>query len=93
MNSQTHIAVIGAGLVGCSCALWLQRKGFQVTLIDPDEPGSGTSSGNAGAIATYGCVPVNSPDIFRRMPALLVSKDSPLTLDLGYVLRHPGVHR
>ncbi len=89
MNSQTHIAVIGAGLVGCSCALWLQKKGFQVTLIDPDEPGSGTSSGNAGAIATYGCVPVNSPDIFRRMPALLVSKDSPLTLDLGYVLRHP----
>ena len=90
MNSQTHIAVVGAGIVGCSCALWLQKKGFRVTLIDPDEPGSGTSSGNACTIATYGCVPVNSPDLFRRLPSLLFSSDSPLSLDLGYALSHPG---
>jgi D-amino-acid dehydrogenase len=90
LNSQTHIAVIGAGIVGCSCALWLQKKGFRVTLIDPDEPGSGTSSGNACTIATYGCVPVNSPDLFKRLPQLMLSKDSPLTLNLGYALTHPG---
>jgi len=42
VNAQTRIAVIGAGIVGCSCALWLQRKGFAVTLIDPEDPGSGT---------------------------------------------------
>jgi D-amino-acid dehydrogenase len=85
-----HIAVIGAGIVGCSCALWLQKKGFRVTLIDPDAPGSGTSSGNACTIATYGCIPVNSPDLLRRLPSLLFSKDSPLSLDLGYVLSHPA---
>ena len=90
MNSQKHIAVIGAGIVGCSCALWLQKKGFAVTLIDPDEPGSGTSSGNACTIAEYGCIPVNSPDLFRRLPSLLFSSESPLNLDLGYVLKHPG---
>lgn len=90
MNSQIHIAVIGAGIVGCSCALWLQKKGFRVTLIDPAEPGSGTSSGNAGTIAEYGCIPVNSPDLLRRLPALLFSNNSPLSLDLGYVLSHPG---
>ena len=27
--------------------------------LDPDDPGAGTSSGNAGTIADYGCVPVN----------------------------------
>ena len=90
MNSQTHIAVIGAGIVGCSCALWLQKKGFAVTLIDPDDPGSGTSSGNACTIAEYGCIPVNSPDLFRRLPSLLFSKESPLNLDLGYALTHPA---
>jgi glycine/D-amino acid oxidase-like deaminating enzyme len=90
LNKQTRIAVIGAGIVGCSCALWLQKKGFAVTLIDPDDPGAGTSSGNACTIAEYGCVPVNSPDLFRRLPALLFSKDSPLSMDLSYVLSHPA---
>jgi D-amino-acid dehydrogenase len=89
LNSQTRIAVIGAGIVGCSCALWLQKKGFAVTLIDPDEPGAGTSSGNACTIAEYGCIPVNSPDLFRRMPSLLLSKNSPLNLAPAYVLTHP----
>ena len=90
MDLKNHIAVIGAGIVGCSCALWLQKRGFRVTLIDPDEPGSGTSSGNAGTIAEYGCIPVNSPQLFTRLPKLLFSQDSPLTLNPGYALTHPG---
>ena len=89
MDPDRHIAVIGAGIVGLSCALWLQRKGFNVSLIDPADPGSGTSSGNACTIADYGCVPVNSPDVFKRLPKLLFSPDSPLSLRPGYVLRHP----
>jgi len=90
LNTPSRVVVIGAGIVGCSCALWLQKKGFAVTLIDPDEPGSGTSSGNAGSIAHYGCIPVNSPDLLRRLPSLLTSSDSPLSLNLGYALSHPS---
>jgi D-amino-acid dehydrogenase len=90
LNTSTRIAVIGAGIVGCSCALWLQKKGFAVTLIDPDDPGSGTSSGNAGTIAEYGCIPVNSPNLLRRLPSLLFSSDSPLSLKPGYVLSQPA---
>ena len=90
METQNKTAiVIGAGIVGCSCALWLQRKGFSVTLIDPEAPGSGTSSGNACTIAEYGCVPVNSPDLFRRLPSLVLSRESPLSLDPGHMLSHP----
>ena len=59
-------------------------------MIDPEPPGSGTSSGNAGTIADYGCIPVNSPDIFKRLPSLLTSKESPLSLNLGYALSHPS---
>ena len=89
MSSKATIAVIGAGIVGCSCALWLQRKGFSVILIDPDEAGAGASSGNAGTIADYGCVPINSPDLFKRLPRLLTSPESPLSLSLAYALKHP----
>ncbi len=88
MKDKLKVAVVGAGIVGTSCALWLQKKGFSVILIDPEKPGSGTSSGNACTIADYGCVPVNSPEIFKRMPSLMFSKDSPLSLDLKYAFTH-----
>ena len=35
-----RIAVIGAGIVGVSCALHLQRDGHAVTLLDPRAPGT-----------------------------------------------------
>lgn len=88
MNQEKTIAVVGAGIVGCSCALWLQKKGFSVFLIDPEEPGSGTSSGNACTIADYGCVPVNSPAVLKSLPTLMFSSNSPLSVDFGYALAH-----
>ena len=88
MTNNKTVAIVGAGIVGLSCALWLQKKGFSVTLIDPEPPGSGTSSGNACTIADYGCIPVNNPDIFRRLPSLLFSKNSPLTINHFYALTH-----
>ena len=44
MIEPRRIAVIGAGIVGVSCALHLQRDGHAVTLIDQRAPGTGTSS-------------------------------------------------
>jgi len=88
MNKNKTIGVVGAGIVGCSCALWLQKKGFSVTLIDPEIPGSGTSSGNACTIADYGCVPVNSPQVIKNLPSLLFARNSPLATDFTYALTH-----
>ena len=50
MHCQT--LVLGAGIVGVSTALHLQARGRQVILIDRDEPGSGTSHGNACLLYT-----------------------------------------
>ena len=88
MKQNKTVAVVGAGIVGTSCALWLQKKGFSVVLIDPEIPGSGTSSGNACTIADYACVPVNNPSIFKRLPSLLFSAESPLSVDFRYALTH-----
>ena len=87
-NKNKKIAIVGAGVIGCSCALWLQIKGFTVVLIDPARPGSGTSSGNACTIANYACVPVNSPNILKNPFALIFAKHSPLSVDFGYALGH-----
>ena len=42
------VAIIGAGIIGMATARALQRQGHQVTVFDPEPPGSGCSFGNAG---------------------------------------------
>ncbi len=51
--TSPRIAVIGAGIVGVSCALHLQRLGASVTMIDRQEPGGvdSASYGNGGVSA------------------------------------------
>ena len=88
--SGEHVAVVGAGAVGLSCALWLQRSGHRVSVIDPETPGSGTSSGNACTIADYACIPVNNPGLITSLPALMFSGDSPLSVDPGFALKNAG---
>ena len=53
--------VLGAGIVGVSTAIHLQRRGRQVVLVDRKEPGQETSFGNAGLIQREGVVPYGFP--------------------------------
>ena len=48
MDKKKTIIIVGAGIVGVSAAIWLQREGHDVTLIDRAGPGEGTSYGNGG---------------------------------------------
>ena len=61
---------MGGGVIGLSIALRLLNAGREVVLIDPEEPGTGTSFGNAGTIAEYAVLPVGSPEIIRQLPSL-----------------------
>ena len=47
MNLKPQIAVVGGGIIGICSAYFLQKAGFQVTLLDKNEPGSTTSFGHA----------------------------------------------
>ncbi len=79
------VAVVGAGVVGLACALRLRRAGFDVRLIDRDEPGRGASWGNAGHIATEQVFPLASPATVLDLPRLLLGRHSPLSLRLAYL--------
>ena len=49
MSENLKIGIVGAGIQGVCSALFIQKKGYDVTLFDRDEPGSPTASyGNAG---------------------------------------------
>ena len=77
--------VIGAGLVGVCCALYLQREGFRVRLVEKGEPGRGASFGNAGSFGTASCVPFSMPGILKKVPKMLLDPESPLKLRWGHV--------
>jgi D-amino-acid dehydrogenase len=82
--------VLGAGIVGVSCALALQRRGFAVTLIDRREPGSETSYGNAGVISRSSIIPLNNPSLWSSLPAYLRNDHAAIRYRLGHLLRNPG---
>lgn len=83
------IAIVGAGIVGVSCALHLQRLGARVTLIDRQEPGDvdAASYGNGGVLARCAVVPVATPGILFKAPSMLFNADGPLFLRWSYLPR------
>lgn len=72
------VIVIGAGICGVSTALWLQRAGKEVLLLDKGAPGSGASFGNAGLLAHWSVDPVTSPTLWRDAPRFLFDPTGPL---------------
>ena len=86
MNKSLNIGIIGAGIQGISNALFLQKKGFNVTIFDRDEPGSHAASyGNAGHFSPYASLSLNRTDVLADVPAMLLSSTGPLALKWNYV--------
>lgn len=72
--------VVGAGIVGASCAWFLQRKGARVTLIDSELPGQSTSFGNAGCISETSVFPFSHPGAIRKLPGWLLDPNGPVRI-------------
>ncbi len=83
--ASDDVFVIGAGIVGICCALWLQRAGLGVTVIDQHPPGEGCSKGNSGIFAIEHCVPNAAPGILTDIPGMLLDPLGPLTLRWTYL--------
>jgi D-amino-acid dehydrogenase len=79
------IAIIGAGIVGISCALYIQRAGHRVTVIDRLAPGEGTSFGNAGCLNSSSVVPISMPGVLSQVPRWLLDPEGPLVLRWRYL--------
>ncbi|QFT64298.1 FAD-binding oxidoreductase [Roseivivax sp. THAF30] len=80
-----RVAVIGAGIVGVSSAIWLRRLGADVTLIERGDPGAAASWGNAGVLAASAVRPSLDAAAIRRAPGMLLDRDAPLFLRWAYL--------
>lgn len=84
-GTSKTVAVIGAGIVGVSTAIWLLRDGHKVILIDRKGPAEGTSYGNGGVLASCSIIPVTVPGLLRKAPRMAFDPGQPLFLKWGYV--------
>ena len=63
-GQRFDVMVLGAGIVGISTAIHVQKRGLSTVLIDRRHPGEETSYGNAGIIQREGV----HPYLFPRNP-------------------------
>ncbi len=80
------VVVLGAGIVGICCALELQRRGYQVTLIDRRGPGEETSSGNAGILSYSNITPLADPSLLPRLHRLILNLDDDLLVHYPHLI-------
>ncbi len=81
------VLVIGAGVVGLSTALYLQRAGVQVAILDPLGPAGGASFGNAGMLSPDTATPIAMPGMLRKVPGWLRDPLGPLAVRPSYFPR------
>lgn len=86
-NSEQTIGVIGAGIVGVCCALYLQREGYRVELIDPKGIAQQCSKGNAGHFATEQIFPLANKSLLPQLPKMLLDPTGPFKIRPAYLLK------
>ncbi|GAA6206343.1 MULTISPECIES: FAD-dependent oxidoreductase [Thalassotalea] len=90
MNESTKtkkIAIVGAGIIGINCAVELQSRGYQVTLLDKNAIGEGCSKGNAGHFATEQVFPLAEASILLQLPKMLLNPLGPVALSPKYCFK------
>lgn len=72
--------VVGGGVIGISCAHYLGRSGFDVTVVDREQVGAGCSYANCGLIVPSHSQPLPRPGIVREGLGYLTKRDSPFAI-------------
>jgi len=93
---MSHVAIIGAGIVGAASAIELLRGGHQVTIIEPGEPGGeqAASYGNGTLLNPSSVIPMSSPGLWKKVPGYLRDPLGPLAIRWRYLPKlWPWLHR
>lgn len=71
------VIVIGGGIIGLSSAYYLQKEGYQVTVIDKSDFSSGASYVNAGYITPSHIISLAAPGIITKGLKWMLNPASP----------------
>lgn len=81
------VAIVGAGVIGLSCARWLQERGRSPVLFDAAGLANGASFGTAGLINGDAHLPVALPGMLQRVPGWLLDPHGPIRVRPSYLPR------
>jgi D-amino-acid dehydrogenase len=82
------VTIIGAGVIGLCCAYYLQKEGYEVTVVERNDLSDGCSFGNMGYVSPSHFIPLATPGIISQGAKWMMSSSSPfyikprLNLDL-----------
>ncbi|WP_421940165.1 NAD(P)/FAD-dependent oxidoreductase [Pedobacter sp.] len=74
---MSKVLIIGGGIVGLSSAYYLQKNGFQVTVLDKGDITDNCSFGNAGMIVPSHFVPLAAPGMISQGIRWMFNSKSP----------------
>lgn len=79
-------AIIGGGIIGICCALYLQEQGFRVEVIDrAGGDDQRASYGNAGNLSPWSCVPESLPGLWKSVPGWLIDPLGPMAVRAAHL--------
>ena len=86
---MTHLAIIGAGIMGACAALEAQARGWNVTILDPGRPGGeqAASYGNGCWLNPLSVIPPALPGTWRKVPGFIRDPLGPLAIRWRYLPR------
>ncbi len=72
-----QVTIIGGGVIGLCCAYYLNKDGYEVTVIDRNDITDGCSFGNMGYISPSHFTPLATPGIISQGLKWMLSSSSP----------------
>ena len=79
-NTKTDVLILGGGVIGLACALYLLRAGRGVTVIEKGVVGRATSHGNCGTITPSHAMPLAMPGMIGQGLRWLLKADAPFRI-------------
>lgn len=77
---KTDVLILGGGIVGLACALYLLRAGRSVCILERASVGSAASHGNCGTITPSHCMPLAMPGQISHALRWLLKSDAPFRI-------------
>jgi len=77
-KSRSDVLIMGGGVIGLACALYLLKAGASVRVLEQAQPGSGSSHGNCGTITPSHAGPLTMPGMVGTALGSLLRRDAPL---------------
>lgn len=74
---MSRVIIIGGGIIGLTSAWYLQKSGYEVTIIDRSDLSDNCSYGNAGMIVPSHFVPLAAPGMIEKGIRWMFNSKSP----------------